>query len=63
MSDQYAKECEARRKIVANTLAVVMTATQGPNGAFKKALDDYISGRLSFEELQERTNRMEYLEN
>lgn len=32
--EKYLQECEARRKIVANTLGVALTATEGPNKAF-----------------------------
>lgn len=60
--EKYLQECEERRKIVANTLAVGLTATEGPNEAFLNALDDYIAGRLSLEELTERTKQMEYVD-
>lgn len=62
MNNQSLMEYEARRKLVANTLAVVMTATKGPNKAFMNALNDYIYGKLSLEELTIRTKQREYLE-
>ncbi len=58
----YIKECEERRKIVSSALAVVTTATKGPNEAFMNALNAFIYGKISMEELRARTDRKEFLE-
>ena len=42
-------------------MAIMLCATKGPDETFKKALDSYILGEITLEEMEERINRFEYL--
>lgn len=53
--------CEARRKSVERALAIVSSAAEEPDEIFKEALEPYISGKLTLEELEDRIDRLEYL--
>ena len=55
--------CEARRKSVENAMAIMLSATKGPDEAFLEVLNSYIYGEMTLEELEERIDRFEYLEN
>ena len=51
--------CE--RKSVENAMAIMLTATQGPDDLFMDILDAYIFGKISLEEMECRIDRLEYL--
>lgn len=53
--------CEIRKKQVERAMAIVLTATAGPDEIFMEALEAYISGELPLEELEARVDRLEYL--
>ena len=53
--------CEERRKSVERAVAIVSTATEGPNEVFMDALELYISGELSLEQLEENVDRLDYI--
>lgn len=57
----YVDECEKRRKGVERALAIVLTATKGPDEEFMKALELYISGKLTLSEIEKKVNRLEYI--
>lgn len=57
----YIEACEARRKSVENAIAIVCSATSGPDELFINVLDDYIYGKISLEEMEIRIDRFEYL--
>lgn len=57
----YVYECEKRRKSVERALAIVLTATKGPDEEFMKALELYISGKLTLSEIEKKVNRLEYI--
>ena len=61
INDEYIEACEKRRKSVEKALAIVMTATNGPDEAFMDVLDAYIFGKISLEEMETRIDRLEYL--
>lgn len=61
MSEAYLLGCEERRKSVERALAVVLSATNGPDEAFLGVLDDYIDGKISLEEMEKRVDRLEYI--
>ena len=61
MCNEYIEACEKRRKSVEKALAIVMTATNGPDEAFMDVLDAYIFGKISLEEMETRIDRLEYL--
>ena len=54
--------CEARRKSVENAMAIMLSATNGPDEEFLEVLNSYIFGEITLEELEERIDRFEYLE-
>ena len=54
-------EEKARRKSIENAMAIMLCATKGPDETFMKALDSYILGGITLEEMEERINRFEYL--
>ena len=58
-----ADACEVRRKSVENAMAIMLSATNGPDEAFMDVLDSYILGEISLEEIEQRMDRFEYLAN
>lgn len=62
MKGKYIQECEARRKTVERALAISLTAADAPTDAYMKALDDYIFGKMTLEDLEKRVNEMEFVE-
>ena len=57
----YIIACEQRRKSVENAMAIIMSATNGPDNVFMEVLDSYIFGKISLEEMELRIDRFEYL--
>ncbi len=57
----YVKECNLRRLYVERSLAIVTTAAQAPNDLFMNALENFIAGKLSLEELESNVNNFNYL--
>lgn len=55
--------CEARRKRVENAMAIMLSATNGPDEVFLEVLHSYIFGEITLEEMEERIDRFEYLGN
>jgi len=62
ISEEYLKGCEERRKSVERALAIVLSATNGPDETFLGVLDDYIDGKISLEEIERRVNGLEYIQ-
>ena len=52
---------EERRKSVQRCLAILLTATEGPNEQFMEALDAYIEGSISLSEMEKRVDLLEYI--
>ena len=52
---------EARRKSVENAMAIMLSATNGPDELFMEVLDSYIFGKITLEEMETRIDRFEYL--
>lgn len=61
IDEGYIIACNKRRMSVDKALAIVLTATEGPNELFMEALDSYIFGKITLEELERRIDRFEYL--
>ena len=61
MTQSYLEACEARRKSVENAMAIMLSATNGPDELFMDVLDSYIFGKISLEEMESRIDRLEYL--
>ncbi len=59
--DNYITACNERRKQVERALAITLTATEGPNELFMNALESYISGEITLEELEQNVDNFEYL--
>lgn len=57
----YLEACEQRRKRVEKTMAVLLTATEGPDEVFMDALDSYIFGKITLDELEKNVDRLAYL--
>lgn len=57
----YADGCEDRRKHVENALAITLSATNGPDDIFMDALDSYVSGVITLEELEAKVDKLEFL--
>ncbi len=62
LDEEYIVACEKRRKSVEKALAIVVSATNGPDEGFKSVLEDYIEGKILLEEMEARIDRLEYLE-
>ena len=61
ISQSYLDACEARRKSVENAMAIMLSATNGPDELFMEVLDSYIFGKITLEEMETRIDRFEYL--
>lgn len=61
IDDNYIVSCENRRKSVERVMAILLTATNGPDEVFMGVLESYISGRITLEEMETRVDRLEYL--
>lgn len=61
VEETYIDACEARRKSVEKALAIVLSATDGPNQEFLEALEAYVFGKISLNELEAGIDRLEYL--
>lgn len=63
ISQSDVEACEARRKSVEKAMAIVLSATNGPDESFLEVLNSYIFGEITLEEMEERIDRFEYLGN
>lgn len=61
IDETYIIAYNERRASVEKALAIVLTATEGQNELFMEALDSYIFGKISLEELERRIDRFDYL--
>lgn len=61
ISQSHVESCDARRKNVENAMAIMLSATNGPDELFLEVLDSYIFGDITLEEMEERIDRLEYL--
>lgn len=61
ISQSYVETCDARRKSVENAMAIMLSATNGPDELFLEVLDSYIFGKITLEEMEVRIDRFEYL--
>ncbi len=61
ISQSYIEACERRRKSVENAMAIILSATSGPDEMFLDALDSYIFGKITLEEMEAKIDRFEYL--
>ena len=61
ISQSYVEACDARRKSVENAMAIMLSATNGPDEVFLEVLDSYIFGKITLEEMEVRIDRFEYL--
>lgn len=61
ISQSYVEACEARRKSVENAMAIMLSATNGPDELFLEVLDSYIFGKITLDEMEARIDRFEYL--
>lgn len=61
ISQSDIEACEARRKSVENAMAIMLSATNGPDEEFLEALNSYIFGEITLEEMEQRIDRFEYL--
>ena len=61
VSQSYIEACEARRKSVENAMAIVLSATNGPDELFLEVLESYIFGKISLEEMEANIDKFEYL--
>ena len=62
MTEEMIKEMEFRRKVVARSLAISCTAANAPTESFMRALDEYVEGTLTLEQLNENIDAMMYLD-
>lgn len=61
VDEGYVTACENRRKSVERVMAILLTATQGPDETFMGVLESYIEGKISLEDMEKRVDRLEYL--
>lgn len=62
VNQSYIDECEVRKRNVENAMAIMFSATNGPDKLFEKVLNAYILGEITLEELENRIDRFEYIE-
>ena len=56
ISPDYVEACDARRKSVENAMAIMLSATSGPDELFLEVLDSYIFGEITLEAMFLSTN-------
>lgn len=61
IDEHYIEACERRRKSVERALAILLTATNGPDEVFMGVLDSYIAGKITLKEMEARVDRLEYV--
>ena len=61
INPSYVEACENRRKSVENAMAIMLSATNGPDEMFLEVLDAYIFGKITLEEMEAGIDRFEYL--
>ena len=61
LSQSYVEACDDRRKSVENAMAIMLSATNGPDELFMEVLDSYIFGKITLEEMEVSIDRFEYL--
>lgn len=54
-------EIQKRRKAVNNALGILLTAANMPNENYLNALDDFVMGKITIEELDQRVHQLEYI--
>ena len=57
----YLEACEQRRQSVEKMLAVLYTATNGPDESFMDAVESYIFGKITLDELESNVDKFAYL--
>lgn len=62
VNQSYIDECEARKRNVENAMAIMFSATNGPDKLFEEVLNAYILGEITLEELGNRIDQFEYIE-
>jgi len=63
ISQSEVEECEERRKSVENAMAIMLSATNGPDEVLLEVLNAYIFGKITLEEMEQSIDRFEYLTN
>ena len=61
INSNYLNDYENRRKSVERALAIVLSATNGPDKTFMNALNDYIEGKITLSELEQNVDSLSYL--
>ena len=61
INSNYINDYENRRKSVERALAIVFSATNGPDKTFMNALNDYIEGKITLSELEQNVDSLSYL--
>ncbi len=51
-----------RQQSVDKALAILLTATDGVNKPFQDALDEYVTGEITLDELEARVDNLEFLD-
>lgn len=55
------EEMKKRRDAVDTALGITLTAAPMPNQRYLDALDDYVAGKITLEELDENVHNLKYL--
>ena len=61
INSNYINDYENRRKSVERALAIILSATNGPDKTFMNALNDYIEGKITLPELEQNVDSLSYL--
>ena len=61
INTNYIADCEKRQKSVERALAIIFSATNGPDKTFMNALNDYIEGKITLSELEQNVDSLSYL--
>ena len=62
INSNYINDYENRRKSVERALAIILSATNGPDKTFMNALNDYIEGKITLAEIEHNVDSLAYLE-
>ena len=61
INSNYINDYENRINSVERSLAIILSATNGPDKTFMNALNDYIEGEITLSELEQNVDSLSYL--
>ena len=61
LTEEEMEQFEKRRKSVERAMAIMTTSTNGPDERFMEAVELYVDGKITLEEMEVKVDGLEYL--